>query len=203
MSEEWIEAWWSTWPNRAMNRCLYGFLCIFGIEYIYGKSRSSSLGSIPNEVRTDLWLSITSDAEKSVRLYVGFPGSKLRQITKSVVFTQSLMFNVFFVECQHNNLCKVVKIAKLSAIKLKNTTHKRLFFIKSCVWIYILQGRRRRGYVPQLSKVGGEWVCAPPPLVDYANVLISLFALILWLITQFVQHFHGSDYNLSIFSILC
>ena len=40
---------------------------------MYGKSSSSSLVSIPNEVRADLWLSSTSDAEKSVRLYVGFP----------------------------------------------------------------------------------------------------------------------------------
>ena len=61
----------------AMNLCLYGFLCIFGIQYMYGKSSSSSLVSIPNEVRTDLWLSSTSDAERSVRLYVGFPGSEL------------------------------------------------------------------------------------------------------------------------------
>ena len=61
----------------AMNLCLYGFLCIFGIQYMYGKYSSSSLVSIPNEVRTDLLLSITSDAEKSVRLYVGFPGSEL------------------------------------------------------------------------------------------------------------------------------
>ena len=60
----------------AMNLCLYGFLCIFGIQYMYGKSSSSPLVSIPNEVRTDLWLSSTSDAEKSVRFYVGFPGSK-------------------------------------------------------------------------------------------------------------------------------
>ena len=42
-----------------------------------GKSSSSSLVSIPNEVRTDLWLSSTSDAERSVRLYVGFPRSEL------------------------------------------------------------------------------------------------------------------------------
>ena len=61
----------------AMNLCLYGFLCIFGIKYMYGKSSSSSLVSIPNEVRTDLWLSSTSDTETSVRLYVGFSGSEL------------------------------------------------------------------------------------------------------------------------------
>ena len=30
---------------------------------MYGKSSSSSLVSIPNEVRTDLWLSSTSDAK--------------------------------------------------------------------------------------------------------------------------------------------
>ena len=41
---------------------------------MYGKSNSSSLVSIPNEVMTDLWLSST---EKSVRLYVGFQGSEL------------------------------------------------------------------------------------------------------------------------------
>ena len=35
---------------------------------------------ISNEVRTDLWLSSTSDAEISVRLYVGFP-SELRLIS--------------------------------------------------------------------------------------------------------------------------
>ena len=58
-----------------MNLCLYGFLCIFEIQYIYGKSSLSSLVSIPNEVRTDLWLSSTSGAEKSVRLYVGLPGN--------------------------------------------------------------------------------------------------------------------------------
>ena len=58
----------------AMNLCLYGFLCIFGIQYMYGKSSSSSLVCMPNEVimRTDLWLSSTSNAKKSVRLYVGF-----------------------------------------------------------------------------------------------------------------------------------
>ena len=43
------------------------------LVYMYGKSSSSSLASIPNEVRTNLWLSGTSDAKKkSVRLYVGF-----------------------------------------------------------------------------------------------------------------------------------
>ena len=60
----------------AMNLCLYGFLCIFGIQYMYGKSSSSSLVSIPKEVRTYLWFSSTSDAEKSVRLYLGFQGSE-------------------------------------------------------------------------------------------------------------------------------
>ena len=40
-----------------------------------GKSSSSMSVCIPKVVRNDLWLSKTSDAEKSVRLYVGFPGS--------------------------------------------------------------------------------------------------------------------------------
>ena len=61
----------------AMNLCLYGFLCIFGIQYMYGKSSSLSLFSIPNEVGIDLWLSSTSDAKQSARLYVGFPGNEL------------------------------------------------------------------------------------------------------------------------------
>ena len=41
---------------------------------------------------------------------------------------------------------------------------------------------------------GHKWVCAPPPppLLGRANVLISLFAHILWLKTQFFQNFHGS-----------
>ena len=57
----------------AMNPCLYGFLCIFGIQYryMYGESSSSSLVSIQKEVRTDLRMSSTSDADKSLRLYVG------------------------------------------------------------------------------------------------------------------------------------
>ena len=77
------------------------------------------------------------------------------------------------------------------------------------------QGRRRRGgqggggaRASPLSKVGGhKWVCAPPPpLLGRANVLISLFAHILWLKTQFFQNFLGSlrspTYQ-SIFSKLC
>ena len=40
----------------AMNPCLYGFLFIFRIQYMYGKFSSSLLVSIPYEVGTDLWL---------------------------------------------------------------------------------------------------------------------------------------------------
>ena len=65
----------------AMNLGLCRFLCIFGIQYMYGNSSSSSLVSIPNEVRTDLWLLSTSDAEKYVRLYVEFPGSEKSPIS--------------------------------------------------------------------------------------------------------------------------
>ena len=36
---------------------------------MYGKSSSSSVVCIPNEVRTDLWLSKTSDAEKTKFVY--------------------------------------------------------------------------------------------------------------------------------------
>ena len=43
---------------------------------MYSKSSSSSIVCILKEVRNDLWLSKTSDAEKYKRLYVGFPGSK-------------------------------------------------------------------------------------------------------------------------------
>ena len=43
---------------------------------MYDKSNSSSVVCFPKEVRTDLWLSKTFEAEKSIRLYVGFPGSK-------------------------------------------------------------------------------------------------------------------------------
>ena len=54
---------------------------------MYGKSISSSLVSNPNEVRTDLWFSSTSEAEKSVRLYVGFPGSELSPSTSDKMLT--------------------------------------------------------------------------------------------------------------------
>ena len=44
-----------------MNLCLYGVLCIFGIQYnMYGKSSSSSLFSIPNEVRTEFQTSLVT-----------------------------------------------------------------------------------------------------------------------------------------------
>ena len=70
---------------------------------------------------------------------------------------------------------------------------------------YILSFRLNRKYnkgvgeggaggarAPPLSKVGGhKWVCAPP-LLGRANVLISLFAHILWLKTHFFQNFLGS-----------
>ena len=83
-------------------------------------------------------------------------------------------------------------------------TKKVLWF---CFWCDMLvrfiyryvcnQGRRRGagggGTSPPLSKVGGhKWVCAPPPLLGRANVLISLFAHILWLKTHFFQNFLGS-----------
>ena len=44
---------------------------------MHGKSSSSSLVSILNEVRTYEWLSSSFDAEKSMRMYEGFPLSEL------------------------------------------------------------------------------------------------------------------------------
>ena len=73
------------------------------------------------------------------------------------------------------------------------------------------QGRRRRGgaggaRASPLSKVGGhKWVCAPP-LLGIANVLISLYAHILWLKIQFFSKFSWlaslANFNKSIFSNL-
>ena len=61
----------------AMKLRLYGILCIFGFQCMYGKSSSSSLSLFQMKWGPILWLSSTSDAEKPVRLYVGFPGSEL------------------------------------------------------------------------------------------------------------------------------
>ena len=61
----------------AMNRCLYGFYGSLESNKYNGKSSLSSFGSYTREVRTDLWLFSTSDADKFVRLYLGFPGSEL------------------------------------------------------------------------------------------------------------------------------
>ena len=47
----------------AMKRCLYGFLCILGMQYKYGKSKSKFFVSKPKEARADLWLSIISETE--------------------------------------------------------------------------------------------------------------------------------------------
>ena len=62
-----------------------------------------------------------------------------------------------------------------------------------------VQGRRRRGgrggtCLPTFKSGGGgtSGFVPPPPLLGRANVLISLFAHILWLKTQFFQNFLGS-----------
>ena len=73
MWEECIDACLNLWMNR---QCIYVYMD-FGIQYMYCKSISSPLVSIPKELRTNWSLSSTSDAEKSMRLYVGFPGSDL------------------------------------------------------------------------------------------------------------------------------
>ena len=54
-------------------------------------------------------------------------------------------------------------------------------------------GGGARGPPPTFKSGGHKWVCAPPPpLLGRANVLISLFAHILWLKTHFFQNFLGS-----------
>ena len=58
----------------AMKRCLYGFLCILGMQYKYGKSKSELFVWKPKEARDDLWLSIISEVERLTGVYVGFPG---------------------------------------------------------------------------------------------------------------------------------
>ena len=68
---------------------------------MHEKSSSSSLVSIPNEMRTDLWLFSTTDADRSVRLYVGFPGSELspsfcQDADVSLLQTDVLLFNDLF-----------------------------------------------------------------------------------------------------------
>ena len=51
----------------AMNRCLYGSLCNLEIQYKEGKSTFSSCVLIPNEVRTERWLTKISSFVKLVR----------------------------------------------------------------------------------------------------------------------------------------
>ena len=84
-------------------------------------------------------------------------------------------------------------------------------FRGSQLFRWIFQGRRRRGAggarASPLSKVGGhKWVCAPP-LLGRANVLIALFAHILWLKTQFFSKFSWlaslANFSKSIFSKFC
>ncbi|KAK3086048.1 hypothetical protein FSP39_012656 [Pinctada imbricata] len=57
-----------------MKRCLYGFLCILGMQYKYGKSKSNLVVSKPKEARADLWLSIVSEAESRGRRRPRRPG---------------------------------------------------------------------------------------------------------------------------------
>ena len=66
--------------------------------YMYFKS--SLLVSIPNDVRTDLLLSSTSDSEKSVQLYEGFHGSekKTKKKQRLNLYTQTKVkqHHIFF-----------------------------------------------------------------------------------------------------------
>ena len=63
----------------AMNRSLYGFCASFESNIYVANLAHHYLPLLPKEIRTNLWLSSTSDAEKSLRLYVGFLWSELRQ----------------------------------------------------------------------------------------------------------------------------
>ena len=80
----------------AMNRCLFGFLCTFGIQNIHGKYRSSSLVCTLKEVRADLGLSIISDAKIFVRWQKGFPSNEL---TPSSSAKKSLADKCIVVRC--------------------------------------------------------------------------------------------------------
>ena len=105
----------------AMNRCLYGFYAsLESNKYLAYRVR---LGSIPKEVRTDLWLSSTSDAEKSVRLYVGFPGSELSPSSSNkfdIYFRESVdMMQKKFVFCQ---LSRYVCTRKIQPPPFKTST---------------------------------------------------------------------------------
>ena len=93
-------------------------------------------------------------------------------------------------------------------VKILNSTSSDFQWIKLEKTFFglkndLFQGRRRRGQggggrtcLPTFKSGGGghKWVCfpPPPPLLGRANVLISLFAHILWLKTQFFQNFLGS-----------
>ena len=62
----------------------------------------------------------------------------------------------------------------------------------STLMLSYTQGRRRRGKLSKVVGGGTSWFVPPPPLFGRANFLISLSANILWLKTQFFQHFLGS-----------
>ena len=60
-------------------------------------------------------------------------------------------------------------------------------------------GQGGGGHVaPHFQKWGAQVGLCPPPLLGRANVLISLFAHILWLKTQFFQNFLGSLRSLTL-----
>ena len=56
-----------------MNLSLYGFFASLESNICMANLAHRHLLLYQNKVRTHLWLSSTSDAEKSARLYVGFP----------------------------------------------------------------------------------------------------------------------------------
>ena len=91
-------------------------------------------------MRTDLWLSGTSDAEKSVRLYVGFPGSELSSDADVITLADKCIVVRSFVCRNYDN--DVVETGKFSdklrvtenglvsgvdrALKLSNSTFQNI-----------------------------------------------------------------------------
>ena len=124
---------------------LFGLLCIFGIQYMLCKSSSWSLDDIPNEVRTYLWLSSTSDAEKSMRLYVGFPGSMFSPITLFKVYKTCLLISktgLNFVSLSYH-LNAIFDFRSYTVLNDTNQLTWLLTLIKIRLLVYILPLRNQ------------------------------------------------------------
>ena len=80
---------------------LFQYLCSLGIQNKEARSNSSSLMSIRNEDRTDLWLTRISSLESAVGVYVGLPdvsfipSSLIRQSRYVFLQTNTVSFQTF------------------------------------------------------------------------------------------------------------